>query len=110
MRVYVEPAQPQGALALEWACAEQAVPESTKARGAPVMGSVPVPVLVVARAQRLRASRVAQPPALATARERALARAPVRGGRGAASSPFASRARCFPTILNESPLNKCPTR
>ena len=78
MRVCVEPAQPQGALALEWASAEQAVSESTKPRGAPVAESVPVPVLVLAHARRLRAPRVAQPPALATARERALVLAPVR--------------------------------
>ena len=50
MRAYVEPAQPQGALALEWACAEQAVLESTKARGAPAKESVPVPELAVTRA------------------------------------------------------------
>ena len=81
MRAYVESAQPQGALALEWACAEQAVLESTKARGAPATESVPVPVpeLVVTCAQRPWVTRVAQPSALSMARERALALAPVQG-------------------------------
>ena len=79
MRTYVEPAQPQGALALEWACAEQAVLESTEARGAPATESVSVPELVVTRAQRPWVARVAQPSALSMAWERALVLAPVRG-------------------------------